>query len=393
MDPVTGQNPVDESTGPKAPIRSPTATAPLRVLIAGPSLDAVGGVASHSRVLASLLPSARYFDQWSGSSARVPNPLRRNARHARTLLQWLAVCRRDRPDVVHLQVSSSGIARDLAYLVIARLNKLPVVLHVHSGLFLAAGSRWISNILLHFATNLSSIVIVLSQDQATKLRVAHARKAHRIFLVGNPLPDLPEPGWVEPPSATSEDVSVLCVAEISDTKGQAELAEAVSRLRARGRRVGLVLAGEWGRVSQESRSALLSAPYVHICGVLQGEAKTRAYDEASVFALFSKSEGQPMAVLEAMSRGLPVVASRTGGIPLLLGEDSGNGLVPARDLEALTDALEKFAVSPRERQTVGAANRARSIQEFSASRHISQLQTLYELAALERCVIPHANRR
>jgi glycosyltransferase involved in cell wall biosynthesis len=70
------------------------------------------------------------------------------------------------------------------------------------------------------------------------------------------------------------------------------------------------------------------------------------YDRATVFVLASLSEGTPMVITEAMSRGCPVIATAVGGIPGII-EDGVNGfLVQPGDAAALSDRLEKILNSP-----------------------------------------------
>jgi glycosyltransferase involved in cell wall biosynthesis len=82
---------------------------------------------------------------------------------------------------------------------------------------------------------------------------------------------------------------------------------------------------------------------------------------ADAFVMSSKSEGLPMALLEAMAVGVPCIATAVGGIPDLLGGDKGL-LVPAQNARALADAMAAIARSPELRQrlvTHAAANLVR----------------------------------
>jgi glycosyltransferase involved in cell wall biosynthesis len=77
-----------------------------------------------------------------------------------------------------------------------------------------------------------------------------------------------------------------------------------------------------------------------------------------------KREGIPVALMEAMSAGLPVVASRTGGIPELVHHERNGLLVPPADPDALADALERLAKDSALRERMGRAGRETILQEF-----------------------------
>lgn len=83
------------------------------------------------------------------------------------------------------------------------------------------------------------------------------------------------------------------------------------------------------------------------------------------YVLSSVTEGLPMALLEAMSSGLPVVATRVGGVPAALG-DSGV-LVPPENPEELASALDELRADAERCRRLGRLARARAVKEFDAS--------------------------
>jgi glycosyltransferase involved in cell wall biosynthesis len=98
---------------------------------------------------------------------------------------------------------------------------------------------------------------------------------------------------------------------------------------------------------------------------------------ATIFALPSHNEGVPMALLEAMSRSLPVLTTPVGGIPEVIENDRNGLMVPPGDVEAIEAALERLLQSSAERARLGTAARATIADGFCITSTIDQLAALY----------------
>jgi glycosyltransferase involved in cell wall biosynthesis len=96
-----------------------------------------------------------------------------------------------------------------------------------------------------------------------------------------------------------------------------------------------------------------------------------------VFVLPSLGEGISNTILEAMSTGLPVAASRVGGNPELVRERETGSLFPAGDAEALAQALLPYVTDPGLRRTQGTAARRRIEAEFSMDAMVRAYDDLY----------------
>ena len=140
--------------------------------------------------------------------------------------------------------------------------------------------------------------------------------------------------------------------------------------------IPLKLAGE-GPLSHRLReqAAFAGAP-VELLGRVGADrlAELRAGAALAVIPSLS-GEMLPFAALEAMATGLPVVASRKGSLPEILGEER---CVPAGDAEALAAAMRALWSDPDRRASEGAALLARARERFGEASYVSGLLALYE---------------
>lgn len=180
-------------------------------------------------------------------------------------------------------------------------------------------------------------------------RVIVTGKAARSLLARYDLdPDriaVVEPGTDRAPLARGSaggGVNLLCVAGLHPGKGHEMLLAALAGVGGGGWR--LACAGSLTRDARAAAAVEAAVARLGLCGRvsllgdLDETALAAAYDRADLFVLATRQETYGMAVAEALARGLPVVSTRTGAIPELVGEDAGM-IVPVDDTAALACAL------------------------------------------------------
>ena len=189
-------------------------------------------------------------------------------------------------------------------------------------------------------------------------------------------------------SAAGRPMTVVCVASLQPQKGQRYLVDASRLLVDRGHRVRCILVGEGTeRPSLERRVDELGlGEVVRLAGVQPRDRVAAIVAGADVVAQPSvvlpngKTEGIPVALMEAMAAERPVVASRLSGIPELVIDGETGLLVDEGDPVALADAIERLIADPALARRVGRAGRDRVLAEFDLRVTTARLLDVFRAA-------------
>lgn len=174
---------------------------------------------------------------------------------------------------------------------------------------------------------------------------------------------------------------ILTVSVLREGKGLPDLLAAFGRRIASGAPGILVVAGEGPlRESLEARARELGlGEIVRFLGYRRDVPALLA--AADVFVLPSHRDAFPTAILEAMAAGLPVIATRAGGIPEIVEDDLSGLLVPPGSPRDLAEALGRVLGDPALARRLGEAGRRRVRERFSLDTWRDRLCSLYEEVA------------
>ncbi|MCA4755130.1 glycosyltransferase family 4 protein [Mycolicibacterium fortuitum] len=165
-------------------------------------------------------------------------------------------------------------------------------------------------------------------------------------------------------------------------KGVSHLLHAVARLRvARDLDVQLVSKLEPNGPTEKLIAELGISDIVHSSSGLSDEELAALLASAEVACIPSLYEGFSLPAVEAMASGTPIVASRAGALPEVVGDDGACArLVRPADVDELTSVLGELLDSPSERRKLGAAGRQRALDVFSWESVAAQTVSVYEMA-------------
>jgi glycosyltransferase involved in cell wall biosynthesis len=272
------------------------------------------------------------------------------------VVELARLCRRLRPDIVHLHSSKAGALGRAA----AALTRVPVrVFTVHGWAFAAYGGA-VGRLYLGIERSLRRLTtcVVCVSDSARELGVrTRACRSEQAVVIHNAV-DVSS----FPVSRRGEDVPrIVSVGRLAFPKDFSTLIAALVRIEAEWAAAFVgegplhaEIAGELERTGLGRRVELLGSRD-DVLDLLAG---------ADIFVLSSRSEGFPVSVLEAMAAGLPVVATDVGGVSEAVRHGETGLLVPANDPGALAEALDCLVQDPELRLRLGSAGRERVRQHF-----------------------------
>jgi glycosyltransferase involved in cell wall biosynthesis len=172
---------------------------------------------------------------------------------------------------------------------------------------------------------------------------------------------------------------VLFLGRLEASKGLYDLLEAIARLRSAVPDVRLACAGDGDRIGVARYAERLGiADAVKFTGWVGPSGKRALLEHAAVFALPSYDEAMPVSLAEAMSAGVPVVATPVGGIPEVVVDGANGYLVAPGDKAGLERALRRLLLDRPLAARLGAAAREAARRKFAPERALSAMEQLYE---------------
>ena len=192
-------------------------------------------------------------------------------------------------------------------------------------------------------------------------------------------PGLRQP-WRSRHGFVEGDFLVVSAARLDPQKNPLGLIAAFATAFATQPHAHLLLAGDGSLRAEcgEKAAQLGLAARVHFLGATQDIAAVLAASD--VFALASDYEGTPLAAIEAMAAGLPIVATAAGGVPELVVDGLTALLAPVGDMDCLATELARLGRDARLRVMMGQVGRLRSA-EFGVDAMVSAYASLFERLA------------
>lgn len=227
----------------------------------------------------------------------------------------------------------------------------------------------------------SALAVTISQHNVEWFDRHVSPHANRKLQVVHCGVDLGRIDWR--PDGRSDDL-IMATGRLQPIKGFDTLIRALAILRRGGVRFRCRIIGD-GPLRSELSALVRSLDlegHVELAGAQPQEVVQASLAEAAVFALPSQiaadggRDGIPVALMEAMASGCPVVSCLTSGIPELVADDENGLLVRERDPQALSDALRRLLADAALRRRLSTSARQRIEERFDARKEAAQLHRL-----------------
>jgi glycosyltransferase involved in cell wall biosynthesis len=303
------------------------------------------------------------------------------------LIYIFQLLHQSKPDIVHTHTSKAGILGRLA----AWLARVPIIIHTpHGHVFYGHFPRALSRIFLHIEKLLSKIThhqIALTPQECndylnlkvstpSNTSVIHSGVDVYRFIEGAKQRTKKRKELGIP----ADSLVVGYVGWLIPIKGVTYLVNAVARVAEKYPKSLLVLVGKGDEKGEEEIKLKEQVERTGLRDKVRFLGWRSDVEEImgcfDVFVLPSLNEGMGRVLVEAMAAGLPIVASRVGGIPDLIKDGENGLLISAANAPALAQAIADLLADKKKRKRMGEAGKKRC-RQFSSEVMVAQINNLY----------------
>lgn len=293
-----------------------------------------------------------------------------------------------KPVVLHVHTASyASFFEKMLFVLTGKVFGAQAVLHVHGGAFeefyesMPESGKAVIRLLLQ----VPDCVLTLSEEWARIFRRIAPGAEVRVLENGVALPLLDAASQKQLCSSDSgratDPFDILFLGRIEPEKGCWEIIEAAKKLeKSVPGQIKFHLYGEAASPavieSFTEKAGNGACKSVNFHGLVTGNEKHRALQEADLFILPSWAEGMPISVLEAMAYGLPVIATRVGALPELVDAEGGI-LIEPKNSQQLAQAILTLYNQRELGKQMGQVNQAKVKEHYSAENYIERLCSIY----------------
>jgi glycosyltransferase involved in cell wall biosynthesis len=287
------------------------------------------------------------------------------------------------PAIVYVPIAQNtlGYLRDLFFLLPASLLRKKTIVHFHGADFQGFYRRSSKLMQALIRVSLSSARRIIVLGEGLRTQFTDFLPMEQIVAVPNGIPDLFASADQRPDK--SGEVNVLFLSNLMREKGLFVVLEAARFVVSQEPRACFTLAGAWFRdddrlAAEKLVQELSLTDYVRFLGVVTGDAKRQALAGSRLLVFPPVApEGFGLVILEAMSAGLPVIATRQGAIPDVIVEGVTGYVVEPGDAAAIADRILCLLRDDDSRWRMGQAGRERFLCNYTLENCTTRLAEVF----------------
>ena len=280
-----------------------------------------------------------------------------------------------KPDIVHMHTSfGASFYRQIPFIYMSSWRKVPVINHIHGpefDVFFEQASEKKKK-LIRKIYNKCAVLITLSEEW--KKNFLQVVSEDKIRVIENYSILAKNLDWTK-----KEWKHVLFLGAINKRKGCYDMPSVIKKVVSVVPYVKFIIAGD-GELDQLKELAQ-KENVMNNCvfpGWVRDKHKDLLLRECGVFFLPSYNEGMPMAILDAMGYGMPVVSTNVGGIPKIVLNKTNGFVCSPGDVDGMADALIQLLSDDNLCRKMGEASIELIKEKYTLSRHFERLFALYE---------------
>lgn len=296
--------------------------------------------------------------------------------------EYKTILKKDSPDLVYMHMSHHGsFDRASVLQKIAKKHNIPTVVHLHGSEFKKYYGECSDKKRKAISGFFEDCGAVITLGTLWKQYIHSIAPKAKIHVLNNSI-------HIPQQTVTQEqaEVNVLFLGVLIQRKGVADLLQAVKKLvdgkKLEGIRVQFHIGGtgpEEEALKQYVRENQLDG-YADFLGWVDGETKKKALETNQVFILPSYNEGLPIAILEAISYGMPVIATNVGSIAEAVLEGENGFLVNPGDVGGYVNALQRLISDYPLRQSMAKKSRDLAEKQYDEKKYFVKLAEVFHSA-------------
>ncbi|MBI5248232.1 MAG: glycosyltransferase family 4 protein [Desulfomonile tiedjei] len=363
-----------------------------RILMVGPVPPPYGGIASLMDDIVNSSLSEEYSFEVFERSGVFPRDaqgfLGRNVFRLRRFARFFHKVISGRFSIVHIHSADPAFLGTTIIMLLARLARVKILLHMHGTDWdsFYPEAPWFTKLYTRLGLCLPNTIVVLYslwRDNIKRLGTSARVIVLRNFIHNSAPPPRDQ---VELAVKTLDlepgNFVVVTVGTVGWRKGCFDILKAVRRVVTEEPTVRFVMVGgeekpgEWQQLTDIIIRDDL-ARWVRMTGEVDREKIPLYLALADVFLLPSYIEGMPVAIIEAMRSGLPVISTRVNAIPDMIEQEVSGLLINPGASDEIADAVLRLKRDPELRNSIRSGARSCFIEKFEFSRGVENLRTFY----------------